>query len=149
MEFEVLGPVRLRGSGDSQELTGRMRRTLLSVLLAHANQPVSVGTLVGAIWGEDATSGHALQLRYRGRAGVRRGVPRRGQRQGRAPSNSLVSYVIGQEPQLEIAGVEDAGSRFVDFELGGTVEGKPVTIGGVAVRVAGDGSPCVFTFNAG
>lgn len=64
MEFEVLGPVRVRGHGDSQELTGRMRRTLLSVLLAYANQPVSVDTLVGAIWGvaEDAPSGHALQL---------------------------------------------------------------------------------------
>lgn len=64
MEFEVLGPVRVRGHGDSQELTGRMRRTLVSVLLAHANQPVSVGTLVGAIWGvaEDTPSGHALQL---------------------------------------------------------------------------------------
>lgn len=64
MEFEVLGPVRLRGHGDSQELTGRMRRTLVSVLLARANQPVSVGTLVDAIWGvaEDAPSGHALQL---------------------------------------------------------------------------------------
>ncbi len=64
MEFEVLGPVRLRGHGDAQELTGRMRRTLLSVLLARANQPVSVDTLVGAIWGvaEDAPSGHALQL---------------------------------------------------------------------------------------
>ena len=64
MEFEVLGPVRLRGHGGSQELTGRMRRTLLSVLLARANQPVSVDTLVSAIWGvsEDAPSGHALQL---------------------------------------------------------------------------------------
>lgn len=66
-----------------------------------------------------------------------------------APSNSLVSFVIGQNPQLEIAGVEDAGSHIVDFELGGTVDGKAVTIGGVAVRVSGGGSPCVFTFNAG
>jgi DNA-binding SARP family transcriptional activator len=64
MEFEVLGPVRVRGHGDARELLGKMRRTLLSVLLAHANQPVSVDTLVGAIWGvgDDAPSGHALQL---------------------------------------------------------------------------------------
>jgi len=66
-----------------------------------------------------------------------------------APSNSLVSYVVGKNPQLEIAGVEDAGSHIVDFALGGTVDGKPVTIGGVAVRISGGGSPCVFTFNAG
>ncbi len=66
-----------------------------------------------------------------------------------APSNSLVSYVIGKNPQLEIAGVEDAGNHIVDFTLGGTVDGKPVTIGGVAVRISGGGSPCVFTFNAG
>lgn len=66
-----------------------------------------------------------------------------------APSNSLVSFVIGKNPQLEIAGIEDDGNHFVEFELGGTVDGKPVTIGGVSVRVSGGGSPCVFTFNAG
>jgi hypothetical protein len=66
-----------------------------------------------------------------------------------APSNSLVSLVVSKNPQLEIAGVEDAGNRFVDFELGGTIDGRQVTIGGVVVRVSGGGSPCVFTFNAG
>ena len=64
MEFEVLGSVRVRGHGDPKELTGRMGRTLLSVLLARANQPVARSELVGALWGTDdhASSGHALQL---------------------------------------------------------------------------------------
>jgi hypothetical protein len=65
------------------------------------------------------------------------------------PSNSLVSFVIKKNPQLEIASVEDAGSHFVDFELGGTVDGGPVTTGSVSVRVTGGGSPCIFTFIAG
>jgi DNA-binding SARP family transcriptional activator/tetratricopeptide (TPR) repeat protein len=64
MEFEVLGSVRIRGHGDPKELTGRMQRTLVSVLLAHANQPVAVSDLVSALWGteENASPGHALQL---------------------------------------------------------------------------------------
>jgi DNA-binding SARP family transcriptional activator len=64
MEFEVLGSVRIRGHGDPKEPAGRMQRTLLSVLLAHANQPVPRSDLVGALWGteENTASAHALQL---------------------------------------------------------------------------------------
>ena len=49
MEFEVLGPVRLLRDGEATRL-GRMQRLLLSVLLVHANRPVSGDLLADALW---------------------------------------------------------------------------------------------------
>ncbi|MBN6039813.1 AfsR/SARP family transcriptional regulator [Amycolatopsis sp. 195334CR] len=48
MEFEVLGSVRLREAVP----TGRLRRTLLGVLLANANRVVPSSVLTDAMWGD-------------------------------------------------------------------------------------------------
>ncbi|NDL58165.1 AfsR/SARP family transcriptional regulator [Phytoactinopolyspora mesophila] len=52
MQFEVLGPIRLRDNGEEVPVSGLLRQTVLAVLLARANQPVAVDTLLGALWGE-------------------------------------------------------------------------------------------------
>ncbi|MDT0266959.1 BTAD domain-containing putative transcriptional regulator [Streptomyces sp. DSM 44915] len=52
MEFVVLGPLEVRRDGRAQVVTGRLRGTLLGVLLSRANRSVSVDFLVDALWGE-------------------------------------------------------------------------------------------------
>ncbi|AXB42481.1 AfsR/SARP family transcriptional regulator [Amycolatopsis albispora] len=52
MEFEVLGTIRLRDAGRDAMLAGRLRRTLLGVLLANANRVVPAGVLTEAMWGD-------------------------------------------------------------------------------------------------
>lgn len=64
MEFEVLGPLRVRGEGRPAPLTAAMPRTLLAILLTRANTSVSVDLLVDALWaGEpDPRAAKKLQL---------------------------------------------------------------------------------------
>jgi DNA-binding SARP family transcriptional activator/tetratricopeptide (TPR) repeat protein len=50
MEYEVLGPLRLRRDGETVTPPGRLQRRLLAILLARANQPVSVDLLTDALW---------------------------------------------------------------------------------------------------
>ncbi|MDQ3989271.1 MAG: AfsR/SARP family transcriptional regulator, partial [Actinomycetota bacterium] len=51
MEFEVLGPLRVRAGGQPVPVTAAMPRTLLGILLARANASVPVDVLVDALWG--------------------------------------------------------------------------------------------------
>ncbi|WP_166354595.1 AfsR/SARP family transcriptional regulator [Phytoactinopolyspora limicola] len=51
MEFQVLGPVRVRRGGEDVPLGGALRQGLLGLLLARANEPVPVDTLAEALWG--------------------------------------------------------------------------------------------------
>ncbi len=64
MEFEVLGPLRVRAEGQPVPVTAAMPRTLLGILLARANTSVPVDVLVDALWGgRPAESAHKkLQL---------------------------------------------------------------------------------------
>lgn len=50
MEFEVLGPVRVRSAGELVPVTAAMLRTLLGVLLARPNVPVSADALIDLLW---------------------------------------------------------------------------------------------------
>lgn len=50
MEFEVLGPVRVRSAGAPVPVTATMLRTLLGVLVARANSPVTVDALIDVLW---------------------------------------------------------------------------------------------------
>jgi hypothetical protein len=65
------------------------------------------------------------------------------------PSNPLVDYVIGKNPRLTLGEVDRPGSSFVSYKLDGTLDGEPLNLGKVSVRVSGRESPCIFTFNAG
>ncbi|WP_062210329.1 BTAD domain-containing putative transcriptional regulator [Streptomyces sp. NBRC 109706] len=64
MEFQVLGPLEVRESGRSRPVTGRLRGTLLGLLLARADQVVPADALVDALWGdqEDDRSAQRLYL---------------------------------------------------------------------------------------
>jgi DNA-binding SARP family transcriptional activator len=75
MEFEVLGPIRVRAEAGELPLLGAKTRTLLGMLLARANAPVTVDTLVEALWpgGPQDITAHRLQVhvsRLRGLLGT-------------------------------------------------------------------------------
>jgi len=54
LEFRVLGPLEVRHSDTAMELGGPRIRALLTVLLAHAGEPVAADVLTQALWGEEA-----------------------------------------------------------------------------------------------
>ncbi|MFJ4100711.1 AfsR/SARP family transcriptional regulator [Amycolatopsis japonica] len=63
MEFEVLGPIRIRSTGRAVAVTGRMQKVLLGTLLANANRDVPASTLVDVLWpGETDDSASKLYL---------------------------------------------------------------------------------------
>src|SRR3954469_16477757 len=57
MEFQILGPLEVRGARGAVALVGIKPRAVLAVLLLHANEPVSAERLALALWGEDAPAG--------------------------------------------------------------------------------------------
>ncbi len=64
MDFEVLGPLRVRDGGQPARLSAPMHRTLLGVLLTRPNTPVPVDVLVDALWAgqRDPRAAKKLQL---------------------------------------------------------------------------------------
>lgn len=54
LRISLLGPVRAWGNDGELELGSRQRKAVLAVLAMRANQLVTKGELVDAIWGEDA-----------------------------------------------------------------------------------------------
>ncbi len=54
MDFRILGPLEVHGDLGAIDVPGKMPRAALVVLLLHANQPVSAGTLARELWGDDA-----------------------------------------------------------------------------------------------
>ena len=54
MKFRVLGPLEIwQDDGEPISLPQRRRRELLATFLLHANEPLSGGTLIDALWGAD------------------------------------------------------------------------------------------------
>ncbi len=64
MDFEVLGPLRVRHGEQPARLSAPMHRTLLGVLLTRASTPVPVDVLVDALWAgqRDPRAAKKLQL---------------------------------------------------------------------------------------
>src|SRR4051794_29115909 len=54
MQFSILGPLEVRAGGRTVALGGVKPRALLTLLVLHANQPVSAERLALALWGDDA-----------------------------------------------------------------------------------------------
>ena len=52
MEFRILGPLEVSDGGRRVQVEGRKQRTLLAVLLVHANEVVSADQLIDELWGE-------------------------------------------------------------------------------------------------
>ncbi|MFI6499028.1 AfsR/SARP family transcriptional regulator [Nonomuraea typhae] len=61
LRFEILGPLRILGEGQEIALGSTQQRTVLAVLLLHANRPLSRQELIDAVWGEAAPA-YALNL---------------------------------------------------------------------------------------
>nr|MDQ3093389.1 AfsR/SARP family transcriptional regulator [Actinomycetota bacterium] len=57
MEFRILGPLEVRNEHGSVALGGSKPRSVLAVLLLHANESVPAERLVLALWGEEAPPG--------------------------------------------------------------------------------------------
>ena len=53
MEFRILGPLEVVSDGQVLDLGGAKQRTLLAVLLIHANEVVSQDRLIDALWEDD------------------------------------------------------------------------------------------------
>ncbi len=64
MEFEVLGPLRVRSEAGAPELRVRAQHGLLAVLLTSPNVAISDDRLIDELWGEDppASARHVLQV---------------------------------------------------------------------------------------
>jgi DNA-binding SARP family transcriptional activator len=64
MDFEVLGPLRVRQGEQPVQLSAPMPRMVLGVLLTRANTPVPVDVLVDALWAgqRDSRAAKKLQL---------------------------------------------------------------------------------------
>jgi len=63
VQFDVLGPLRVRATGEDEVVvSGRRLRRLLGRLVVDAGRPVRLGELVDAVWtGEDPPDANALQ----------------------------------------------------------------------------------------
>ncbi|ASR37824.1 hypothetical protein BAY61_25650 [Prauserella marina] len=72
MEFEVLGPIKVRDGRTVTAPKGRLQRTLLGILLLRASRPVSVDVLTDALWPDslDPRAAGRLQLHVHRLRGV-------------------------------------------------------------------------------
>src|SRR4051794_8168297 len=81
VEYRVLGPLEVLSQGATCSLGGPKQRTVIAVLVAAAGRPVSVDSLLQAIYGDDASPSsratlHTYVSNLRGTLGdviVRRG----------------------------------------------------------------------------
>ena len=81
MQFLVLGPLEVTVDGRAVALPAAKHRALLAVLLAHANQVVSAGGLIDALWdGHPPAIGRQDPADLRVPAPPRAGARRSGQR---------------------------------------------------------------------
>jgi DNA-binding SARP family transcriptional activator len=63
MDFRVLGPLEVGGDGGTLDLGGVKQRSVLALLLLHANEVVSTDRLIDELWGgaQPATAAKSLQ----------------------------------------------------------------------------------------
>ena len=62
MEFSVLGPLEVRRDGSNVPLGSFKQRSLLALLLIHANEVVSTDRIIDELWGDDPATGHQNAL---------------------------------------------------------------------------------------
>src|SRR5262245_8754315 len=63
LEFRILGTLEVVRDGEPLRLEGRLRRSLVALLILHAGEPVSSDRLIEALWpGYDAGARARLQV---------------------------------------------------------------------------------------
>src|SRR4051795_2611058 len=65
MDFRLLGPLEVAGDEGSLTLGGIKQRSLLAMLLLHANQLVSTNPLIDALWGRAPLPRNRVGSSYR------------------------------------------------------------------------------------
>lgn len=56
VRFGVLGPVTVTEGTTALNIGGPKQRTVLALLIAHAGDAVSIDSIIGSVWGDDAAS---------------------------------------------------------------------------------------------
>ena len=65
MEFRILGSLEIEDSaGSPLQVPGPKQRSLLALLLIHANDVLSKDRIIDALWGDEAPSGALNSLRF-------------------------------------------------------------------------------------
>jgi DNA-binding SARP family transcriptional activator len=106
MEFRLLGPLEVSDRGRHVALGGQKQRSLLALLLLHANEVVSSDRLVDELWGGDAplTASKAVQVHV---SQLRKGLERHGGANERLVVTRPGGYMIQLTgDQLDIAWFE-------------------------------------------
>ena len=62
MEFRILGPLEVLEGEDALDVPGQRQRSLLALLLLHANQVISSSRLIEELWPDEASESHAGAL---------------------------------------------------------------------------------------
>jgi DNA-binding SARP family transcriptional activator len=110
MKFSVLGPVRVEGDGGVLEIRGMLRRTMLAVLLLHADTVVSSDRLAEHLWGAEAPSSAGAPL-YNQVMRLRQALGEAGDRVRAAPPGYLIHVGPGELDLREFAERRESGSR--------------------------------------
>lgn len=113
VRYEVLGPVRAWRAGTLLDLGPSQRRVILSVLLLHANRPISRDQLIDAVWGEELPK-YATNLAQKHISALRRQLEPG--RPGRAPSDLLTwtdsGYLLTVSPgDLDLQSYDEGVAR--------------------------------------
>src|SRR5690349_8676651 len=97
VQFQILGPVRVRRDATDLDIGGRQQRLMLALLLARAGSVVSVTELVDAIWDQEPPAS-AINVVHRYIGALRRliepGLP------VRAPGQYLIRQAAGYRLQV-------------------------------------------------
>ena len=72
MNFRILGPLEVLEDGRALPLRGRKQRTLLALLLVHANETLTTDRLTEELWGEHPPARPLRLCRFRSRGCARR-----------------------------------------------------------------------------
>nr|SBO97355.1 transcriptional regulator, SARP family [Nonomuraea gerenzanensis] len=103
VRFEVLGPLRAWRARTSLALGSGRRRTLLAVLLLHANRPVSRDRLIDELWGRRVPA-YAVNLLQKHMSSLRAGLEPG--RRGRRPSGALTWTEAGYVLRVPSGGLD-------------------------------------------
>ncbi|WP_187414679.1 AfsR/SARP family transcriptional regulator [Nonomuraea sp. PA05] len=125
VRFEVLGPLRAWRARTSLALGSGRRRTLLAVLLLHANRPVSRDRLIDELWGGNVPA-YAVNLLQKHMSSLRAWLEPG--RAGRGPSGTLAwteaGYVLRVPPGgLDLEVFEQEVRRAREAHVAGDLRG--------------------------